>query len=105
MDMRLFIERQVVTKNADYGSEVVTWAPFATVWGQALDVMQRKEESTIAGVRMLVKPCQVVIRYLPGVTTDMRITVLDRNRQLKIFSLAEVNRRRYWQMMCEEFSV
>ena len=105
MDRRLLIERKVVTKNPDYGNEVITWAEFAVVWGSATDILRPKEENTASGIRLLMKPCAIQIRYRPGITADMRITILNRDRLLQIVSVAEIERRRYLSLMCEEFSV
>ena len=105
LDRRLLIEHKVVTKDPDFGSEVITWAPVATVWGSAIDVLRPKEENTTSGVRLLTRPCTVTIRYRDGMTTDMRITILNRSRLLQIVSIAEVERRRWLSLMCEEFSV
>jgi SPP1 family predicted phage head-tail adaptor len=105
LDRRLLIERKVVTKDPDFGSEVVAWAEFATVWGSAVDVLRPKEESTASGIRLLMRPCAVEIRYRAGITTDMRITIIERGRLLQIVSIAEVERRRFLSLMCEEFSV
>ena len=105
MDRRLLIERKVVTKDADFGSEVIAWTALATVWGSAVDLLRPKEENTTAGVRLLNKPCLVQIRYKAGITTDMRITIIERGRLLQIVSIAEIERRRFLFLMCEEFSV
>ena len=105
MDKRLLIEKKIVTKNPDFGNEVITWGEFVATNGAAVDILRPKEESTISGIRLLTRPCAITIRYRPGITTDMRITILDRDRLLQIVSIAEIGRRRYLSLMCEEFSV
>jgi SPP1 family predicted phage head-tail adaptor len=105
MDRRLLIEQKVVTKNPDYGNEVITWTELAVVWGSVTDILRPKEENTTAGLRLLTKPCAIQIRYKAGITSDMRITILNRDRLLQIVSVAEIERRRYLSLMCEEFSV
>jgi head-tail adaptor len=105
MDKKLLIEQKIVTKNPDFGNEVITWGEFVVTAGWVVDILRPKEENTTAGIRLLTKPCSVMIRYRPGVTTAMRITILDRDRLLQIVSVAEIGRRKYLSLMCEEFSV
>lgn len=105
LDTHLLIEQKVITKDADYGSEVITYKELATVWGQAVDMIRPKEENTSSGLRLLNKPCEVTIRYREGMSTDTRITILRNRRVLQVVSIAEVGRQKYLTMMCEEFSV
>ena len=105
LDSHLLIEQKIVSKDADYGSEVITYKELATVWGSAVDMIRPKEENTTSGLRMLTKPCEVVIRYREGITTDTRITLLHSGRVLQVVSIAEMGRRKFLNMMCEEFSV
>ena len=67
LDRRLLIERKVVTKDPDFGSETIAWVEYARVWGSAVDVLRPKEENTASGLRLLTRPCavqRVIVRPL-----------------------------------------
>lgn len=105
---RLLIEQKSVTRDSGFGSEVITWVPLATVWCSALDVLNPKnggDERIKEGVRTLTRPCRVLIRYRADVTTDMRVTLVDRSRVMQITSMAEIGRAEALELMCEEYSI
>ena len=105
LDRRLLIEQKSVTRDAAFGSEVVTWVPLATVWCSANDVLQPKAEATKQDIRVHTRPCRVLIRYRGDVTTDMRATLIDRGRVMQITSVAEFGRREATELMGEAYSV
>ena len=105
LDRRILIERKSVTRDA-YGAEVIAWTTVATVWGSALDDLGSKSgmESNRHGIRVLEKLTRVVIRYRSDITSDMRITIVDRSSIMQIMSIAEVGRREGTELMCAEFT-
>ena len=108
LNRRLLIEQKSVTRDPAFGSEVVTWTTVATVWGSALDVLQAKVgggEQVKQDIRLHTRPCRVLIRYRADITTDMRVTLIDRSRVMQIVSVAEFGRREATELMCEEYTV
>jgi SPP1 family predicted phage head-tail adaptor len=101
MDQRIVIESATRTRDAVYGSEVLTWTTFATVWGAVNDV--NSVERVNNEIRTLTRNTMIQIRYLPGLTADMRIQLSD-GRILAITSLASVNRKKMWKLVCENYS-
>jgi len=106
LDRRVLIERKSVTRDA-YGAEVIAWTTVATVSASALDDLGSKSgmESVRQGIRVLEKLTRVVIRYRADITSDMRVTLIDRSRVLQIVSIAEIGRREGTELMCMEFTV
>ena len=105
LDRRLRIEQKTISKDSDYGSPVEIWSTFATVWGSVLDVLNNNQESTVNSLRTLKRPCKVRVRYMAGITADMRIYFIERNRYLQIVSApAEIGRKEGLEFLCEEYS-
>lgn len=106
LDRRIRIEYKVSTQDANYGTEVITWTEFATVWAQIQEVLPSKGESQIEAIRIAERPAKVRIRYLAGVTSDMRVVYLDRsNRLMKILTPpAEIKRRAFLEFMASDYS-
>lgn len=101
MDQRITIQTATRTRDPVYGSEVLTWNTFATVWAAVNDV--NSVERVNNEIRTLTRVTMIQIRYLPGLTADMRITLSD-GRILAITSLSLVNRRKMWKIVCEAYS-
>ena len=106
LDRRIRLDAKQVTQDPDYGTETITWATFATVWANVQDVLPSKAESQAEGIRIEERPSRVRIRYLAGVTSDMRVVRLDSgNRVMKIIAgPAELGRREGIELMCTEYS-
>ena len=101
LDRRVTIERKSVTRD-DYGAEIITWTTFAEVWAEVREI--NSVEKVIDQLRTMSRLTMVTIRWLPGVTTDMRIRVNQDGRILAITSLAEIGRKAGWTMACEQYS-
>ena len=101
LDRRVTIESKTVTRD-DFGAEVVTWSTFAEVWAEVRDV--NSVEKVVDQLRTMTRLTMVTTRYVPGVTTDMRVRVNGDGRLLAIASLAEVGRKLGWSMACEQYS-
>ena len=108
LDRRLLIERKSVTRDTAFGSEIVTWVAVATVWANAEDVLRATPgggEQVKQDIRVHTRPCRVLIRYRSDITTDMRVTIVERARVMQITSIAEFGRREATELMCEEYTV
>jgi SPP1 family predicted phage head-tail adaptor len=101
LDRRVTIERKTVTRD-DYGAEIITWSTFAQVWAEVREV--NSVEKVIDQLRTMSRLTMVTIRWVPGVTTDMRIRVDQDGRILAITSLAEIGRKVGWTIACEQYS-
>lgn len=113
---KISIDRKAVVVDPNYGTESITWTPFARVFASVMDVLpskgerngERNGERERNGEHITIanRPTRIRIRYLDGLTSDMRIILTDRdNRELKIVAgPAEIGRRRYMELMAENYS-
>lgn len=106
LDQRILVERKTTTKDPDYGTEVVTpWVEVATLWASMQDVLPSKAEEAGDGIRVLTRPCRIRTRYVTGITSDMRLTWLERSRVMQIVSgPAELGRKEGLEFMAQEYS-
>ena len=106
LDQQIRIEQRSTTQESVYGTLADTWTTFATVWAQVQDVLPSKAESQAEGIRIAERPARVRIRYLDGLSSDMRIVLIDRgNRLMKIATPpAELGRQQGMEFMAVEFS-
>lgn len=107
LDRRITIEAKSVAVDPDYGTQTVTWVAFASrIPAQVQDVLPSKSETAQQGIRIATQPARVRIRYMSGITSDMRVVVhglSDRMLQI-IAGPAELGRREGVEMMCEAYS-
>lgn len=107
LDRYVRIEKKSVTKDSDFGSEVITWVTHKEVWAQITDITSRMQESTVHDLRLLKRPCKVIMRYDDTITADMRLVLIDRdNRILQIVTNpAEIGRREAIEFTAEEYDL
>lgn len=107
LDSRVRVEQKVVSNDADYGSEVITWVKYKEAWASILDVTTKMQEETNSDLRLLKQPCRVQMRYDKNIDVTMRIVMLDRDdRVLQIVSQpAEIGRREAIEFMAENYDV
>jgi len=85
------------TTNA-LGETVLTWADSTAVWASVEGVSAR--ESVNAGQQDVSLTHRVRLRYLPGLSANMRFSW--RSRTLEIVSLLEHNNRSEHEAICAE---
>jgi SPP1 family predicted phage head-tail adaptor len=116
MDRRITIEQKVVTQDAVYGNEVITWSPLAyeagspsvaqKFWANVSDVPPSRSEAVKQGLELARNQTRITIRYRSDVDSTMRITVHYETDQ--IFQIvggpAMIGRKQYLEMVCEKFS-
>jgi SPP1 family predicted phage head-tail adaptor len=85
------------TTNA-LGETVLAWANSSAVWASVEGVSAR--EALIAGQNQVSMSHRVRMRYLPGLTQQMRLSW--RSRTLEIISLLEHNNRSEHEVICQE---
>ncbi len=103
LDTRIRIERKVVARDPQYGTEEVTWAQFASVWAEVRDILPSKAERLADSIQIGRKPARIRIRYLAGLAAEMRIIIDNRIHQI-ISGPATLGRRNAMEFMVEEHS-
>ena len=103
LDTRIRIERKVVARDPQYGTEEVTWAQFASVWAEVRDILPSKAERLADSIQIGRKPARIRIRYLAGLAADMRVIIDNRIHQI-ISGPATLGRREAMEIMVEEHS-
>jgi head-tail adaptor len=100
---RIRIERKLVARDPQYGTEDVTWGQFACVWAEVRDILPSKAERLADSIQIGRKPARIRIRYLAGLAADMRIIIDNRIHQI-ISGPAILGRRNAMEIMVEEHS-
>lgn len=106
-DRRLRIERPTTSKDATYGSAVLTWTTVATVWANVQEMLPSRGERLAEGINIAERPARVRIRYRSDITSDMRVVDLDRGDRLMRIQTQPVEvggRRRELEFMAADFS-
>lgn len=108
LDRRITLQQKSVTQDPDYGTEVVTWVTYGTARmpAQVQDVLPSKSETLQQGLRQAHRPARVRLRYLAGITSDMRVVLhgsADRVLQI-IAGPAELGRREGIELMVDEYT-
>jgi SPP1 family predicted phage head-tail adaptor len=103
LDRRIRIERKVVARDPQYGTEVVSWAEFASVWAEVKDILPSRAERLADSIHVVRRPARIRIRYLAGLAADMRIIIDNRTHQI-ISGPATLGRREAMEIMAEELS-
>lgn len=80
------------------GETVISWSNSTSVWASVEGVSAR--EALVLGQQDTTVTHRVRLRYLPGLTQDMRLAW--RNRTLEIISLLEHGNRSEHEAICEE---
>lgn len=78
LDRRITIWRPAPVDDPVYGPQPGGWSIVAArVPAQLMDDLPSKSERTDAGIKIAERPARVRIRYLRGLTSDMKITLHD----------------------------
>ena len=90
---------QQATENRNsLGETVLSWATYAERWASVEGVSSR--EALEAGQQDVQLTHRVRLRYLPGLTQQMRLSW--RGRILEIVSLLEYGNRSEHELICQE---
>jgi len=103
LDTRIRIERKLVARDQQYGTEQVTWGQFACVWAEVRDILPSKAERLADSVQIARRPARIRIRYLAGLVADMRVIFDNRIHQI-VSGPATLGRREAMEIMVEEHS-
>lgn len=104
---RIRIERKTGSRDPVYNTPLPDgWELFAEVWAEVQDVMPSRSEAVKNGLKLATDSARVRMRYLTGVTSDMRIVEKNnRKRVLKIVGgPAAITGMRELEMLVEGYS-
>lgn len=100
---RVVIQQPAESQDA-YGEPDFTWSTFATVWA-SIEPGRGQEYEQAQTVQQSITH-RVMIRYCPGVTTQMRVKYTDRRGQTRYFDIEAVldyqERGRTMELRCRE---
>jgi head-tail adaptor len=107
LDRRITIEGKSGAKDPEYGTDIDEYVPvFSRVPAQVLDELPSKAETVSNGVHVNTSKARVRIRYMEGITPEMRVIVHGKtDRAMHIVSgPAEIGRREWLEMMVTAYS-
>ncbi|MEB0133784.1 phage head closure protein [Actimicrobium sp. CCC2.4] len=105
LDRRIRIERKQVGADDGYGGGEITWVEVATVWAEVQDVLPSKSETQSDVIRTATRPARIRMRYRSGITSDMRVIIIERGMTMQVIAgPAEIGRREGIELMVEEYS-
>lgn len=108
MNRRITLQRQQDVDNNDgYGPQPGGWADvYSRLPAQVQDDLPSKSETLEGGMRQANRPARVRIRYLRGITADMRVVV--HNEQDDIYQItstpAEIGKREWTEFTIQAFA-
>ena len=108
LNRKITIQRRVSEQDAVYGTEIGSWEDYmADVPAEVQDVLPSKAESVVEGMELSANPSRVRTRYIPGITSAMRVVVHgETERTCEIISgPAELGVREGLEFMIVEYSV
>jgi head-tail adaptor len=106
LDKRGRIERKTITKDADYGSPVITWTLVGVAWCGVQDMLPSKSDAVANNMAISTGRTRVRMRYRSDITSEMRIVI---NRpEPTIYQIvagpAELGNKDGIEMMVEKFT-
>ena len=107
LDRRITIQRPGAVVDSEYGPQTAGWENVAArVPAQVWDDLPSKSEDVQGGLRVADRPARVRIRYMRGLTSDMRIVV--HNEVDEIYQIsggpAEIGRREWTELTIRGYS-
>jgi SPP1 family predicted phage head-tail adaptor len=106
LDQRIRIEAKQTTQDPEYGTPVVTWVTFATLWAQVQDTLPSKGEAQVNDLQQTTRTSRIRTRYFEGITADMRLVHISRgNAVMQILTPPAVMGRKVGlEFMAAEYS-
>lgn len=107
LDRRITIERPVTVDDPLYGPQPGGWeVVVARVPAQKWDDLPGTTESVQGGLRMSDSPARIRIRYMRGLTSDMRVILHDVTDEVYEISStpAEIGRREWTEFTIRKYS-
>lgn len=110
LDQRITFEQRVVaSRDTAFGAEVLQepWPALPDCWAKVEDQVNPKkggDESVREGMRLTESRTVVTVRWRNDIVNSMRIRWAARGRLFQITGQAEIGRREWLQITCEEYS-
>lgn len=104
LDRRVTLQRPVVTRDPQYGSELTSWSTVATVWARVRDRMAAEISEPDVPQRDLRRQITVRIRWRSDLLTTWRLQIGagPSARILQINGAIEAGRREWLDLDCVE---
>lgn len=104
LDRLVDVERPVIGRDPATGAQTIAWQAFATgIWASKEDTASVGDEMLRDGVQSHGQVSRMRIRWLPGLTTAMRLN-LGGGRLRQILGMAELGRAEGWELTTREWS-
>lgn len=105
LDRWVRFQRKSTTRDTTTNEEKVSWVKHCDTWATVLDSLASQSERVEQRVRLENRTAVVRMRWLPAITSEMRLLMLDRdNRVLNIVSIAEIGRREGLEFSVQTYS-
>lgn len=106
LSTRCRIEKKVVTQDADYGTEVITWALQGVAWCNVQDELPSKSEAVKNGLAIATNRTRVRMRYRSDLDNSMRIVINRPAAQIYqiVSGPAELGNKDGIELFCERYS-
>lgn len=102
------LEKNVETRDPLYNTAEANWIPFFEGFAQVQDIRPSRAEAMVAAtaINMANRPAKIQMPYVEGVTSDMRIILLDENDRMLhlVTGAAMLGRREAIEFVAEEYS-
>lgn len=98
LDRRITIQKPETVDDPEYGPQAGGWSDFLTrIPAQKRDDLPSNTESVQGGLRMSAHPARIRVRYVRGITSDMRVVVHENPDEIYEISStpAEIGRREW----------
>lgn len=116
-ECEITVEQKETTKDATYGTDVVTWVPLVALEGspvigerfpaKARDMLPSRSESVRQGLETARNPTTIRIRWRDDIDSSMRVIVhreSDVTMQIVSGPAEVIGRKREIEMVCERIS-
>lgn len=107
LDRRITIQRPAVVEDELYGPQPGGYEDFLSrIPAQKWDDLPSSTEATQGGLRMSNHPARIRIRYVRGITSDMRVIVHDEVDEVYEISStpAEIGRREWTEFTIRAYT-
>lgn len=103
LNRRVTILQRVRTQDPTYGTDLLSWAPLATVWAEVQDVLPSRGERVATEVSLASRPARVRMRWRDDVSQANRVEI--DGRQMRVVAgPAMLGLREGLEIMVEELS-
>ena len=122
LDRQITIQKKQVTKDAHFGTEVVTWVPLVVAtgqsdqsvgekfWAEVVDVLPSRAEAVSLGLNVARNQTRIRLRYRDDVDSSMRL-LLHGDGADQVFQIvagpanvAKDGRKTLMEIVCERWS-